>query len=161
MFKKAGIIVGSVFILLAIIVVVIANSNNGGDERVSNDNKLDSLGTNPSVQEEVVTSTNTVTQPVVTGSEVMIPINTETLPQPKVTETIGVVQNKTVVLIGDELFYSLKMLVGDENIQLSYIVSSSGYDAVEIGTKCKITLACYTVANGSSYYLINGMSTIE
>jgi len=156
MHKKAGLIVGFSIILLAIIVIIAVSAKPKEKQQGKELN-------NVSDAETVVTQQQVVKeQPAInnTNSSV-VSIDEETLPQPQITEQIGVVQNKTISLIDGELYYTLKMLVGDENLQLTYVVSKSGYNAVQVGTKCKVELACFTVANGSSYYLINNLSTLD
>jgi cytoskeletal protein RodZ len=90
-----------------------------------------------------------------------ITIDSDTLPEPSCTSTVGVVQGKTVRLENNELFYSLDLLVGSENLQLSYIVGLSGYDAVNVGDKLTVQLAAYTTDNGSVFYLVQGVQTLD
>ena len=47
------------------------------------------------------------------------------------------------------------------NLQLFYIVGESGYNAVAVGDKLTVKLATYTTDNGSVFYLVQGVQTIE
>lgn len=153
MFKKAGLIVGGALIVVAIIIVLIASGSND-------------KGTEVKSAETVVTTTavaapveNTTKTPEKKSS--VIQINSDTLPTPTTTTEIGVVQGKSMILLDNSLYYSVSMLIGSDNKQLMYIASEKGYNAVAVGEKCKVSLACYVTDNGSAYYAIQGIEIIE
>ena len=162
--KKAGFIVGGFIIVVAIIILIIVSGKSNKKEKPNNlDTTVNASTTSVQVQEQPQPMQTQAQQQIAepTKNSSIIEIDLETLPQPLITDEIGVVQTKALVLIDGELYYSLNMLVGSDNKQLKYIVSATGFKSVEVGTKCKVELACYTVANGSVYYLINSMATLD
>lgn len=157
--KKAGLIVGGVIILIAIVVCIIATPNKNAKDKQS------AVDNTQQVTQQVVETTpvgNTPTQPAVpSSSSNFVTIDQDTLPLPQRRTEVGVVQSKDISLIGGTLYYTCSLLVGKDNISLMYIVSADGYTAIATGDKVKVSLAIYTVSNGSSYYLIEGLSLID
>lgn len=154
-YKKAGIIVGAFIIVIVIITVIVINST-------SNDNK-------PNKQPTETTAVTTTAQvawenPVevdTSSKSTLIEIDSETLPTAVTSSKIGIVQDKTMVLLDGSLYYVLYLLVGTDNVQMTYFVSKTGYDAVNLGDKCNVMLETYTTTNGSVYNLISGLSLVE
>lgn len=159
MYKKAGLIVGSLLIVLAVVIVLIATGGSSKDKESVKPNKESKAETTAKVTETVTTVTQQEEEPELKSA--VVPIDEETLPKPKVTEEIGIVQSKTVALIDGQLYYTLNMLVGADNMQLTYIVSRTGYEAANTGTRVKVHLECYVTANGTAYYLVSGVEAIE
>lgn len=158
MYKKAGIIVAGVLILVAVIVVLIATG--GGSEKESKPKKVQET-TTVVTEAEVQTEVGTEQAPAQEVNSAVLPIDADTLPTPKSTEQLGYVQSKTVALIDGQLYYTLSMLIGSENMQLTYIVSKSGYESADIGMKVKVGVDCYVTDSGAAYYLVTGVSPAE
>ena len=157
--KKAGLIVGGSIILLAIIVCVIATSSKNAKE------KQPAVATTQQVTQQVAETTPIASTPTQSnapvGNSSFVTIDQDTLPMPQRRTEVGVVQSKDISLIGGTLYYTCSLLVGKDNIPLTHIVSANGYTAIATGDKVKVSLAIYTVSNGSTYYLIEGISTID
>lgn len=155
MYKKAGLIVGGAIIVIAIIIFLIASgsSDKGKTKNVEQPAAVTTTAAAPSQ------NTNAPAQQQ-SGKQSVIQIDSDTLPTPSITEEIGIVQDKSMVLIDSSLYYSLTMLIGSDNKQLMYIVSEKGYNSVAVGDKCKVGLACYVTKNGSSYYAIQGIEKL-
>lgn len=149
MYKKAGIIVGVVVIVITLIIVLIASA----PKKPKTTPQPAQTQSNASAVSNNSTSNNSADR---LGSMLII----SDLPVPSVTKEVGVVQQKNVVLLDGELYYVVTLLVGVDNLQLNYIVSKNGYDAVNAGDKCNVSLAKYQTTNNSIFYLVQGLDLI-
>lgn len=159
MYKKSGLIIGFLIIIIAVVIFLIASGSDSKKDsgKTTEINNVTST-TGYAETEQPVNSQ----QPVVSNTSTnIIDIDEDTLPLPVKTTQMGYVQTKKIVLIDNELYYSLGLLVGDDNMQLRYMVSKTGYDFMDVGSKCSVDLACYTTENGASYYLITGCNSVE
>lgn len=154
MYKKAGLIVGGAIIVIAIVIFLIASgsSDKGKTKNVEQPAAVTTTAAAP--------SQNNAPAQQQSNKQGIVQIDSDTLPTPSITEEIGIVQDKSMVLIDSSLYYSLTMLIGSDNKQLMYIVSEKGYNSVAVGDKCKVSLACYVTKNGSSYYAIQGIEKL-
>lgn len=164
---KAGIIVGCFIIVVAIIIAVVVNGKDkNGDISPAQSQGNHIVETTPVQTSPVVTpttpnNTTNTTKPTNSGTSGVVAIDESTLPAPVRTTELGYVQSKSVSLIDGSLYYTLQLLVGTDNISLMYVVSADGYTSVDVGAKLKISLASYTVSNGNTYYLVEGLSFVD
>ena len=157
-YKKAGIIVGALLIIIAIVVAVVVNNSSDSSEKPQ---KQPATTTTSQKAWEDDTKTPAETSKGTQDKVGIIQIDSETLPEPSFSNEIGVVQDKSMVLIDGSLYYALYLLVGSDNEQMSYFVSRNGYDAVNLGDKCNVALETYKTTNGSVYRLVSGLSLVE
>lgn len=161
---KAGIIVGVSVILLGIIFFVIFG-----------------IKLNPEAQKEGNTSHTSQTQ---VQQQEQSQIQQTQQPQ----QTQATIQNTQVVEVSDESFSSLtkkecveiavvsrKYIQCDSKMQLfytvdvilannqivSYYVSEPGYNYLNVGDKVNVTYVLCTNANGATFILVNGVTTVE
>ena len=169
MYRKAGIIVGIVLIVVALAVVMITNGvrMKEANEPVVVEQPEDTSSTGNDVStdnsnENSDTSTGQTTAPVIqTPVKVVeekneyLEYNESNLKDLKVSEDITevmVVSSKKVVLFNPansdsyQFVHACEFLTSS-NLKLTYYISSSTYDSVEIGEQLRVTYRVYTNAN--------------
>lgn len=152
---KSAIIVAGLLLIIAVVCgVIYTNSGKKPNKAETGTTTTASTGTaKPKKTVETTTQQSKVSGGLTTISE-------DSLPTPQLSDTVAVVQGKSIQLDGNELYYSLDLLVGTDNLQLSYIVGVEGYNGVNVGDKVTVKLATYTTDNGTVFYMINGVQLL-
>lgn len=187
MFKKAGIVVGVLIILVALGLNWFYGDK---DKKVSeidinqpNKVEIQEPVKEPVVQEPVEPPKVIVQQPVVQTPPPVVQ-NTELQTQTPTAMTevdltqlgdpikqdneVVIISKKRVILLdsspnsvtGKQLAYSLDLITGN-NTQLNHFVSSTTYDAFNVGDKLKLTYNIYVNANGVEFPTIMSVELVE
>ena len=178
MYRKAGIIVGVVLIVVALAVVMITNgvrmkeANEPDDVVVeqpvdtsSGDSSVDNSGSNTSDSNSSSDNTSSDEQTIAPIVQTPVKVveekneyfeyNESNLKDLDVSEDITevmVVSSKKVVLFNPansdsyQFVHACEFLTSS-NLKLTYYISSSTYDSVEIGEQLRVTYRVYTNAN--------------
>lgn len=155
---KSAIIVAGVILIIAVVCGVIY-TNSGKSPKKGETSVTTTADTGTTKPKKGGATSTPVQQPTkVSGG--LTPISEDSLPTPQLSEAVAVVQGKSIQLDGNELYYSLDLLVGTDNLQLSYIVGSDGYNGVNVGDKVTVKLATYKNDNGAVFYMINGVQLL-
>lgn len=157
--KSALIVAGAILIIAVICGVIYSNSDKSANKNKGDANTTTTVEAGTTKPKKSgTTSTPVQTQPKVSGG--LTPISEDSLPTPQLSEAVAIVQGKSIQLDGNELYYSLDLLVGTDNLQLSYIVGADGYNGVSVGDKVTVKLATYKNDNGAVFYMINGVQLL-
>lgn len=112
---------------------------------------------------EVVTPSSVikaeVPQEEVVDSQVFMEIDTNTLPEGKTKEEVGIVAKKGIYLVEDELYYMTEILMTDNTV-LKYFVSHDGYDSISSGVKVRVKYTNYTTKSGKQFSIVDNISLI-
>lgn len=189
MFKKAGIIVGVLIIILALVLNWMFN---GEDKKEINPNKATTEISNApapqptatvpnNTQQQVVTTQPVVNQPVQqvgTGQPVQqITTTTTTISEVDITQLgestneeteVVLISKKAVILLdanpnsndGKQLAYSLELITGS-NAKLQHYVSATVYEAFAVGDKLKLTYNVYKNTNGVVFNTIKSVESVK
>lgn len=187
MFKKAGIIVGVLIILLALGLNWFFGKDtkkvseidiNQPNEQVIQEPVIESVVQQPVTPPEVIEEQPVVQTPQVPVNNTVHQQQTPTsmsevdltqLGNPIKEETeVVIISKKRVILLDSspssttnkQLAYSLDLITG-KNTQLNHFVSSTTYDAFNVGDKLKLTYNVYVNDNGVEFPTIMSVELVE
>lgn len=187
MYKKAGIILGVVIILVALGLNWFFNkdSKEVSDIDINQPNNEQSQPPvqQPVAQQPVEQPQNQAQQQVVQNTPQTVPtqqpqtnvstslleVDLTQLGSPVKQETeVVIISKKRVILLdsspnsleGKQLVYSLDLITGN-NTQLNHFVSATTYEAFNVGDKLKLTYNVYENINGVQFPTISSVELVE
>ena len=168
-YKKAGIIVGGIILVIAIVFFALA-SGSDKKEPLADVETTKSTSSNEEIVNETIPEQGHVSnepretsqQSVHQGDGSYSEVDESSIASLKREDNSEVtyVSRKSIRLMDGQLYYVLDMILSD-NTTLSYYVSESGYYATDVGEKVSINYVVYTNANGLKFYQITKVTTIE
>lgn len=187
MYKKAGLIIGVLIILVALGLNWFFNKDGKEvseiDIKQPNQTKVEEPVKQPVVQQPIEQPQQVVQQPVVETT----PQQVQNEPQQVVTKSsltevdltqlgnpvkeeteVVIISKKRVILLDSspnsssnkQLAYSLDLITGSNN-QLNHFVSANTYEAFNVGDKLKLTYNVYRNVNGVEFPTIKSVELVQ
>lgn len=187
MYKKAGLIIGVLIILVALGLNWFFNKDGKEvseiDIKQPNQTKVEEPVKQPVVQQPIEQPQQVVQQPVVetTPQQVqnepqqvatkssLTEVDLTQLGNPVKEETeVVIISKKRVILLDSspnsssnkQLAYSLDLITGSNN-QLNHFVSANTYEAFNVGDKLKLTYNVYRNVNGVEFPTIKSVELVQ
>lgn len=159
---KAGIIVGGVLIVVAIALFVIFGGKTSDDDgAVATATEITKVQ-EVTVKEEVTTVHNQEEQSDAQAVPTMVMIDEASLTglTSKQATEVGYIARKSIYLSGEQLYYVLDVMLGDNRV-VNYYVSEGGYYLLNVNDKVSVTYTTYTNTNGLSFIQVASVTTLE
>ena len=133
--------------------IVTTTSENDEDKKEVADSSS-SITTTPTITMEKEEPTEEIVE-----DSIFMEIDTESLPDGKIKEEVGIVAKKGIYLIEDELYYMTEILMTDNTV-LKYFVSQDGYEKINSGDKVRVKYTNYVTKNGKKFSIVDNISLI-
>ena len=188
MYKKAGIVIGIVVVLLTIAIVIGVNHMSKEkvktNKNVSNTNVANSSGNNSNKQVIIVSEKdiggvskdniskddlikNTSETKSSRSNKTFIEIDEDSLGDYESQEEIVLVSKKKLVVLDNnsnkgykQLSYCIDLILNDGTV-LSYFVPLTSYESIIVGDKVKVIYNIYKNDNGTKFPTILSVSRVE